>query len=145
MLPKTEIRYSWIYNKQFNPDYSFEDNFRLKEDSHKFEKLFKKYRAKILKAIEKETKSWERKYIPIYIVRRQKGSFSDPLTLCFKGNTKFMLITLIHELLHNNLPKKFKTKKERHLYMSILMPKILEHIPLDLKEENKILDEITLR
>ena len=90
-------------------------------------------------------KNPRRKYIPIYIVKRPKGSFSDPLTLCYKENTKFMLIILIHELLHNNLPKKFKTKKERHLYMSMLMPKIIEHMPLNLKEENKILDEITLR
>ena len=145
MLPKTEIRYSWIYNKQFNPEFTFKDNYNLKGDSQKFEKLFKKYKAKILKAIEKETKPWERRYIPIYIVKRPKGSFSDPLTLRYKEDAKFMLITLIHELLHNNLPKKFKTKKERHLYMSILMPKILKHIPLDLVEENKILDEITLR
>jgi len=150
MLPKTEIRYSWVYNKQFYQEFTFEDLKQLKEDSKEFEKLFKKYRAKILKAIEKETRQWEKKYIPIYIIKAHRISFSDPLTINYRENTKFMLIMLIHELLHNNIPKmsksgSFKTVKEVHLYMSTLIPKILNNIPLDLTEENKILDKITLR
>ena len=48
MVPKVEIRYSWIYNKQLNRDFTKQDLFDLREKCKKFEKLYNKYIRTIL-------------------------------------------------------------------------------------------------
>ncbi len=60
MIPKIEIRYSNIYNRIFNKNFSREDMIKLKENCKKFEELYKKYIKKILSLIEKyHMKQWK--------------------------------------------------------------------------------------
>jgi len=143
MIPKTEIRYSWVYNKQLNRDFTKQDFFDLREKCKKFEKLYNKYIKQILSLIEKHhSKEWTYDFIPIYIVER-KSSFSDPLTLRYFPNEKRMLLVLAHELLHNNITKKFSNPKKLHIYMEPVLNKIVEDLTIDLKDELKELNERT--
>ena len=137
MKPQTEIRYSWIYNRHFNPNFSKKDLFKLKKDYIKFKKLYKKYINTIIKLIEKHhSKRWKHKFIPIYIVKNASHSFSDPLTLRYRKDEKYLLVVLAHELLHNNIvKKKFKNPKELHIYMEPLLNKVIFDMPIDLKDE----------
>ncbi len=137
MIPKTEIRYSWIYNKEFNNNFSKKDLFKLKKDCVKFDRLYKKQIKNILKLIEKHhIKSWKYKFIPIYIVSGLSHSFSDPLTLKYRKDEKYLLVVLAHELLHNNMrKKKFKDPKELHIYMEPILNKIILNLQIDLKKE----------
>ncbi len=137
MLPKTEIRYSIIYNKLFNENFTFEDRNKIIENSRKFEELHKKYINEILKLIEKYGFKWRKEYIPIYIAKDTKISFSDPLTLKYRDNERLMLVILIHELLHNNLEgnKKFNTRNELHVFMRPIVEKIVLELPINLKAE----------
>jgi hypothetical protein len=123
-MVKTVLRYSWIYNKQFNPEYTKEDLKKLKEKCWRFERLYEEKIEKILKLIEKETGEWERKFIPIYIIENHK-SFSDPLTLKYRNDEKLMIVVLIHELLHNNVKKRFKDSKSLHHYMKPILRRII--------------------
>ncbi len=128
---KTIIRYSWIYNKQFNPRYTQENLKELKEKCWSFEKIYREKIEKVLKLIEKETGKWKRKFIPIYIVQNHK-SFSDPLTLKYRDDEKLMFVVLVHELLHNNVKKKWKNSKELHDYMRPILRKIITELDEDL-------------
>lgn len=103
MIPKTEIRYSRVYNKQFGKNFSKNGLNRLKKKCEKFQDLYNRYIKTILKLIEKyHNKKWKHSFIPIYVVKNAKRSFFDPLTLKYKENEKMMLVILAHELLHNN-------------------------------------------
>ena len=147
MKPKTEIRYSIIYNRMFNEKFSREDMKKLKEDCKKFEELYNKNISKILELIEKHhKKEWTYSIIPIYIVRDIPNSFSDPLTLKYFDNEKLMLILLAHELLHNNFAGKmnFKNPEELHQYMEPILDKIINELSLNAGEELKRFNEKTM-
>jgi len=147
MIPKTLIRYSRIYNKVFDTNFSKKDFLKLKKDCTKFEKLYLKYVKKILQLIEKHhNKTWKRNFILIYIVKKAPHSFSDPLTLRYFGNPKMMLVVLAHELLHNNSfgKRKFRGSFELHKYMEPILNKIIRDLPLDLDKELEILNEKTM-
>lgn len=137
MIPKTKIRFSWIYNIIFNSNFSKEEFFKLKKDCIKFEKFYCKHIKEILKLMEKHhSKDWKYKFIPIYIVKDSPSSFSDPLTLKYRKNEKYLLIVLAHELLHNNMgKKKFKSRKELHIYMELILDKIILGMSVNLKKE----------
>lgn len=147
MNPKTEIRYSRIYNRLFDKNFSKKDYFELIKDSEKFEGLYKRYTKKILQLIEKyHYKSWKGDFIPIYIVKDFPHSFSDPLTLKYNKKEKMMLVILAHELLHNNSfgKKKFKNSKDLHKYMEPILNKIISDLPINLSEELKIFNKKTM-
>ena len=70
MIPKTEIRYSIVYNKMFDKNFSLKDLIKLRKYCKKFEELFNKNIDKILKLTEKNhKKEWQYHFIPIYIVK----------------------------------------------------------------------------
>ncbi len=137
MIPKTLIRYSKIYNKVFDSNFPKKDFFKFKKDCIKFEKIYEQHIKQILQLIEKHhSKNWKYKFIPIYIVNKMAPfSFSDPLTLKFREDEKYLLIVLVHELLHNNIKKKFKDSTELHIYMEPILNKIILDIPIGLKKE----------
>lgn len=108
MIPKTEIIYSWIYNREWNRDktvkVSNELFSKLKEDCKEFERLYRKHISKILKLIPSHTKKeWKKEHIPIYIVNKKGSSFHSPLTLKFHKDAKRMFFVFLHELIHNNI------------------------------------------
>jgi len=147
MTPKTEIRYSWIYNKIFNKDFTRQDFIKLKDDCKKFEEVYNKYITKILELIEENhKKEWMYKFIPIYILRDAPKSFSDPLTVKYAENENMMLVILTHELLHNNFVGKwdFKNSEDLHKYMEPILNKIISKLPLDLSEELRLFNEKTM-
>lgn len=136
MLPKTELRYSRIYNIVLNPAFKQKDVIKLKRKFSRFEILYKKYINKLLILIEKYNNKWYRRYIPIYLVDKTKNSFSDPLTIKYNKNEKYLLVVLAHELLHNNLKNgKWKNTKDLHEYMEPILNKIIPELPIDLKRE----------
>jgi uncharacterized protein YqkB len=142
MLPETELRYSFIYNKQFNPDFTMQDTLHFKKKCAKFEELYIKHIKDILQLIEKHSgDNWKRKYIAIYIISERGRSFSDPLTIRYNENEKYMLVTLAHELLHNNMNKKFPSQKEIHAYMEPILNKVIVNLPMDLSKELNELNE----
>ena len=143
MLPETEIRYSFIYNVFLNQEFTREDLVTLKEKCRKFEALYNKYSKILLKSMEKHGFKWKRAYIPIYIVKNARISFSDPLTLRFEDNQKMMLVVLSHELLHNNIfrNRKFKSRKELHMFMEPLLEKILSELPINLNKELSLFNQ----
>lgn len=129
---ETEIRFSGIYNKTLNSRFSEMESKKLIKKILKFEKYYKDKEKRILKLIEKYSGyRWKREYIPVYIVDFKGKSFSDPLTLKFRENKEIMLIVLIHELVHNNIPhkiqNKFKDRRER------LVNLVTKYVALDLK------------
>lgn len=108
---------------------------KLKKKFSKFELLYKKYINKILNLIEKHNDKWLRQYIPIYLVDRATNSFSDPLTIRYRRNEKYLLVVLAHELLHNNLRGKWKSSKKLHEYMEPILNKIISELPIKLEGE----------
>ncbi len=138
MIPKTEIRYSMVYNRMFDKNFSLKDLIKLRGNCKKFGELFNKNIDKILKLTEKNhKKEWQYNFIPIYIVKEAPYCFSDPLTLKYYSNEKMMLVCLAHELLHNNFAGKwkFKDSEELHKYMEPLLNKIISELNINLKQE----------
>lgn len=129
---KTEIRFNGFYNKILNSRFSERDFKKLIKKVLEFKRYYKNKEKRILRLIEKYSGyKWKREYIPIYIVDFKGKSFSDPLTLKFRDNKEIMLVVLIHELVHNNIPNriqnKFKIIRER------LVNLITRYVALDLK------------
>ena len=144
MKLKTELRYSRIYNRLFDKDFSWEKIINLRKDCEKFEKLYNENIENLLRLIEKNhLKYWKYDKIPIYIVNEKfPFSFSDPLTLKYHKNPRQMFVVLSHELLHNNLgKKKFKNKKELHIYMEPILNSIIKEMPINLNKELDILNK----
>ena len=123
MKPKTEIRYSIIYetilkHEDINKVFSAKEYRRLEKKAEPFKKLYDKYIDKIISLIENSTRSkiWKYEFIPIYILdidlkkcyTKEKGKkvtwkgFGDPVTILLRPE-KVMLYTLIHELVHLNI------------------------------------------
>ncbi len=130
MNPKIEIRYSLIYNRTFNPEISLKEFKKLKKDSQFLVKIFLKYKEAILESIARNNEEWKREYIPIYIVKAKIKSFSDPLTLKYRENHKLMFLILIHELIHNNITKKFKDSKSVHFFLDKIFNKVIKDLKL---------------
>ncbi len=130
MIPKTEIRFSFIYAKKFNPDFTLQDFSELKENCKDFLKAYEENIKKILELISTNNTPWIREYIPIYIVSGKIKSFSDPLTLNYKENHKLLLLIMIHELIHNNLIKKYKNTIELHKEIDKIYQKVLNDLKL---------------
>jgi len=135
MIPKTEIRYSFIYNKRLNENISSGDFRDIKKRFEKFVRLYSQNINNILELIEKNCNPWSREYIPIYLVDAKIKSFSDPLTLVIKDDEKFMFLLLIHELIHNNLTKKYKNPSDSHKVVEVVFDKVIEELSLDDFEE----------
>jgi hypothetical protein len=135
MVPQINIRFSFIYNKKFNPDFSYQEFIQLKENSKPFLDLIKNNIEKILELISFHNEPWLRNYIPIYIISAKIKSFSDPLTLRYRDDHKLLLLILIHELIHNNLTKKYKDSNELHREVNIIYEKVIKDLNLkDFKE-----------
>lgn len=147
MKPKTELRYSRVYNKLFNEKFSRDNFIKLKQDCEKFEMLYNKYIHQILRLIEKHhKKEWSHQFIPIYIVKDSPNCFSDPLTLKYYENEKMMLVLLAHELLHNNFAGKwkFENPEELHKYMEPILNKVILELDINLKKELEIMNKKTM-
>ncbi len=147
MIPKTEIIYSWIYNKQWNKDLPPADFLNLYKKienigKSKFEPLYKKYINKILNLIPKFTGyKWEESYIGIYLVKKQEvSSFSVPLTLYVCDDVSFMLTSLIHELIHLNF---YPRKKIKMREPDFFARRFLEDMAVDLVTK-KIVEKLNL-
>jgi len=143
MIPKTELKYSWMYNSLFNPKFDEGKIKKLKSKCKKFEHLYKKNINFILKIIQENLLNWKEEYIPIFII--EKGSvFFEPLTIRYEENSKIMLIRLFHELIHINIKeKKFKNHYLLHKYMDKKMIPLLSKIPTNLTNEVYILKNMT--
>lgn len=145
MIPKTELVYSWIYNHHFNKDFTPESLKELKLKFQKFEELYYQNIEKILKLIEKYNSPWRKEFIPIYLVEKTLStSFSDPLTLKYYPSEKELLAVLIHELIHNNLTKRYPNRKELHEYIAKVMEKVCSELEIDLEKERKDLEKRTI-
>lgn len=131
MIPKIEIRFSFIYNKKFNPSFKLADFLKLKQESVSFVELVNKNIKKILYLIAKHNEPWKREHIPIYIVSGNLKSFSDPLTLRYRGDHKLLLLILIHELIHNNFNKKFKSSEALHKKIDEIYQKVINDLNLE--------------
>jgi len=140
MIPKTELVYSFPYNRLFNNNFTYLDLEKLKKKFSKFEKLYLKYIKQILILIEKFNEPWKRKYIPIYLTEKTRP-ISNPLTLRYEKNEKYLLVVLIHELIHNNLTKKFTNRGELHEFISEITKKVCSELDLNLNKELKELDK----
>ena len=130
MKPKTEIRFSWIYNKKFNKEITVPEFIKLKTDCRDFIELYNQYIDKILNLIGKNNASWKREYLPIYVVDAEIKSFSDPLTIRYRNNPKLMLLILIHELIHNNLTKKYKKPSIAHQIINNVYDRVIDELEL---------------
>lgn len=64
-------------------------------------------------------------------------SFSDPLTLNYKEDQKLLLLILIHELIHNNLTRKYKDTTELHKEIDRIYQKAVGALKLSDFEEAK--------
>ena len=142
MLPKTELRYSWLYNTLFVPGFRKSDLKRLRRSCQTFERLYQKHHREILALIQKHATPWEEKGILIYLVER--GSIiSDPITIRYERDAKTMLIWLVHELLHRNLQKaKFRNDYRLHAAMNGITRKILNELPIGLYAQFKVLEAL---
>ena len=137
MIPKIDLRFSFIYNKKFNSNFNLQDFTKLKNDSRPFIELFNKYIKNILHLIETYNEPWKREYIPIYLVSGKIKSFSDPLTLRYREDYNLLLLILIHELIHNNLTKKYKNPSDAHKVIHKVYKKVLEELNLPNFEKAK--------
>jgi hypothetical protein len=143
MLPKTELKYSWMYNSVYIKDFKKENINRLKDSCKSFEGIYKKHNKEILKLIEKHFQKWKQEYIPIYLI--EKGPvFSDPITIRYEEEAKIMLIRVLHELIHNNIQKKkFKNDYLLHAYMDKKTKLILDELSIDLNSQFWVLEKMT--
>jgi len=144
MIPKTELVYSFPYNHLFNNNFTYLDLEKLNKMFSNFEKLYLKYIKQILILIERSNETWKRKYIPIYLTEKTRP-ISNPLTLRYEKNEKCLLIVLIHELIHNNLTRKFMNREELHKYISEITKKVCSELDLELDEEVGELDKRILQ
>lgn len=154
MLPKVEVRLSAPYFHVMGDDFSYEGyrknpkkdiedslkKFRKFENkTAKFRSVFNRRRNKILKLIEKYSGyDWKGQYVPIYLVGiMKKPSFADPLTLKFREDVELMLILVIHELTHVNLPSKMQWAagvKKAEQWVNLITRHVAMDLKLDLKK-----------
>jgi len=134
MRPQTELIYSLPYIRLFNKNFSYEDLRLLRKKFEKFEQLYSKYIDRIIKLIEEHSEPWKKEFIPTYLTEKTQP-ISDPLTLRYEENEKYLLAVLIHELIHNNISKKFKDRNELHRFIQELTREVYSRLDLDLTKE----------
>lgn len=137
MIPKTEIRFSWTYNKMFNESLTPSEFIESKNEIQEFSNLYNKYIKKILQTIEDNNEPWQREFIPIYIVFGKIRSFSDPLTIKYRKDPKLMILILIHELIHNNIRERYKNPSLAHKKINMIFEKVLTDMNFDGFEDAK--------
>ena len=134
MVPKTELIYSFPYNRLFNKSFNYNNLKELKNKYSKFEQLYSKYIKKILSLIEEYNEPWKKQFIAIYLTENTVP-ISEPLTLRYEPNEKYLLVVLIHELIHNNITKKFKDSKELHKFIDKIIIDICSQLDINLISE----------
>ncbi len=141
---KTQLKYSWIYNNQFDKEFSYKDLAILMTKTRQFITLFDKNINKILELIPKFTGyKWpENDLIKFYIVNEKGHSFSDPLTLKYYENNKLMFVILIHELAHYNINYFIKDSSEREQVMDLIAYYVCKELKIDIKKELEFLESI---
>lgn len=145
---KVKIKYDWTYNRQFNLSIS-ENEFENKiwksvlTKGKMFEKLYNKHIGKIIKLIPRfsgyEWCELSDEFIPIYLVKKKGFCFSDPLTLNIGMSNKMMLVALVHELCHRNMPFPIKNEADP-LKTEILMNLVTDAVfkNLDIKADKEV-------
>ena len=147
IIPKTYLVYSWPYNRELNlalgKERASEEFIALKANSKAFEELYNLHITRILEYIPKLTGyDWEIGELPIYMVFREVGSsFSLPLTLVYNPSEYFMLVTLIHELVHNNIQQPFISAAEREGCINLVVRQVIAKLGLAIESELDKLDE----
>ena len=139
MIPETELKISFIYGKRYDSKFHKDYIKDIKGKFANFIKLYKENISQILKLIEKNNEPWKLKYIPIYLTLDIKP-FSDPLTIRYEKNEKYLLVVLIHELIHNNITKRFEDRDELHKFIQDILLKVCKEINLNLNKEIEELD-----
>ncbi len=164
MLPKIEFTRSWIYDTRLarNKKSKMPKEKVLIDNTRKIEALWRKHEKAVLTEISKVLNiPWREKQINIYM-SWGVGWFSKPLTLSTKGpldkkHTKWLLDTLVHELIHRiwsenksydmlrprweRLMKKYN-KETTNARIHIPVHAVHKHIYLNLFSEKDLRDEI---
>ena len=117
MIPAISLKISWVHNLMFDKNryipkkerleekYNPEKGKALLDKSRSFITQFEVCRDRILSLIEKRTGfDWQEKEIDVYISDTVPNSYEEPLTLKFRDNADEMILVLIHELVHRNIP-----------------------------------------
>lgn len=117
MNPFIEFRVSWVHNLTLDavrylpkqdrprPKYSPSDAEALRKRSNDFVRLFARHSSEILRMIPEKTGfEWRANVIPVYLSDTTPNSYEDPLTVKYSDDPAHMLIDLIHELIHCNIP-----------------------------------------
>jgi hypothetical protein len=112
------------------------DLHKTREWLEKFEKEWRKYEGRITrKIVECSGFKWKRNYLTCFIVGNYPvAGISSPLTIRI-GSIEMRVKTLIHELIHINIPRKFV-----NLTVKSDEPRIFTHIAVYLIY-NRILKE----
>ncbi len=137
--PTTKIVYSWIYNMNLNPELNRDEIDVLYKEvlsiGREFALVYDKYIISILISIPKFSGySWQEcaeQFIPIYLVKGSKTSFSKPLTLKVRDDVIKMLVILIHELCHNNMDWKWENTVYMENCMNLVTQAVMHDIGLD--------------
>ncbi|MFH1917802.1 MAG: hypothetical protein ABIJ14_01675 [Nanoarchaeota archaeon] len=107
---KTRLVCSYDYTRKLNPNLSEEDWDKLVETGKRFEPMYKKETPKIIGLIPRYTGfNWNEQgieEIPIYLANFNGPSRTNPITIKI-SNLEEMLLKVIHELAHINMPNKF--------------------------------------
>ena len=109
--PKTQLKYSWMYNSLFKQNFKKSDIKKLKEKCKLFERIYNANINKIMKIIPEHFFPWKEEYIPIFMIK-DGPVFCDPITIRYDKNPKIMLIRLFHELIHVNIMNKKLTSRK---------------------------------
>jgi len=123
IIPKIEFCFSSIYNSFFEEyvklPYSKNKNISTNDIFKKIEiieKEWKKIGNKIFKSLTVYTNlKWSEKIIKCYFVKNCIP-FSDPLTICPRGNNKETINLLIHELIHILIYQNRNNKKVQKMW-----------------------------
>ena len=122
-----------MFNESLTPSEFIESKNEIQE----FSNLYNKYTKKILQTIEDNNNPWQREFISIYIVFGKIRSFSDPLTIKYRKDPKLMILILIHELIHNNIRKRYKNPSLAHKKINMIFEKVLTDMNFDGFEDAK--------
>lgn len=144
MLPKVQFKVSWVHNLMFDknrylpkaertaPKYQPSNGSALREKTAPFVKEFEKKSESILKTIQQKTGfNWKRDRITVYLSDTVPNSYEDPLTLKYTDKENVMLVVLIHELVHNNIPAEIQEKlpdEKRELCTEIVTKEVCDSL-----------------
>lgn len=140
---KVKIKYSYIYNRQWYPQLSKEEFDKIWDAvltiGKRFEKLSNEYIERIVDLIPKfsgyKWGEFSEDYITVYLVKIDGSSFSDPLTLKIREDTRLMLVILTHELCHNNMAFRFNNSLEMENVMNLVTIYVFRELDLDVSAQ----------